>query len=142
MGGPYGGALFSATAYDANDSMFPLAFGVMSLENYEDWSWFLQNLKKVVVEKEVVIISDRHPALVRSVPKVFGLENHVYYYHYLKENFSSFVSKKNTKGNKGKENALQFLDSIAYARLEHDYNVSMYELRKYNDTLATWVEDN
>ena len=142
MGGPYGGALFSATAYDANDSMFPLAFGVMSLENYEDWSWFLQNLKKVVVEKEVVIISDRHPALVRSVPKVFGLENHVYYYRHLKENFSSFVSKQNTKGNKGKENALQFLDSIAYARLEHDYNVSMYELRKYNDALATWVEDN
>ena len=37
MSRPYGGALFSVTAYDANDSMFPLAFVVMSLENYEDW---------------------------------------------------------------------------------------------------------
>ena len=73
---------------------------------------------------------------------MFDLENHVYYYRHLKENFSGFVSKKNTKGNKGKENTFQFLDSIAYARLEHDYNVSMYELRKYNDVLATWVEDN
>ena len=36
MNGPHGGALFSATAYDANDSMFPLAFGVMSSKNYED----------------------------------------------------------------------------------------------------------
>ena len=34
--GPYKGALFSAIAYDANDSMFPLAFGVMSSEHYED----------------------------------------------------------------------------------------------------------
>ncbi|XP_059591763.1 uncharacterized protein LOC100245246 isoform X1 [Vitis vinifera] len=142
MSGPYRGALFSATAYDANDSMFPLAFGVMSLENYDDWSWFLQNLKKVVGDKEVVIISDRRPALLRSVPEVFGLENHAYCYRHLKENFSSFLSKHNTKGNKGKENALQLLDSIAYARLEHDYNVSMFELRKYNDTLATWVEEN
>ena len=142
MSGPYEGALFSTTAYDANDSMFPLAFSVMSSENYEDWSWFLQNLNKVVAEKEVVIISDRHPALLRSVPEVFGLENHAYCYRHLKENFSTFVSKQITKGNKGKENALQFLNSIAYARLEHDYNVSMYELRKYNDALATWVEDN
>ncbi|KAL6328730.1 hypothetical protein AAG906_003416 [Vitis piasezkii] len=46
MSGPYRGVLFSATAYDANDAMFPLAFGVMSSENYDDWSWFLQNLKK------------------------------------------------------------------------------------------------
>ncbi|RVW62980.1 hypothetical protein CK203_059295 [Vitis vinifera] len=40
MSGPYRGALFSATAYDANDSMFPLAFGVMSSENYEDGHGF------------------------------------------------------------------------------------------------------
>ncbi|XP_010659540.3 uncharacterized protein LOC104881341 [Vitis vinifera] len=142
MSGPYRGALFSATAYDANDAMFPLAFGVMSSENYDDWSWFLQNLKKLVGDKEVVIISDRHPALLRSVPEVFGLENHAYCYRHLKENFSSFLSKHNTRGNKGKENALQFLDSIAYARLEQDYNVSMFELRKYNDALAKWVEEN
>ena len=47
MSGPYGGALFSATAYDANDYMFSLAFGIMSSENYEDWSWFLVNLKTI-----------------------------------------------------------------------------------------------
>ncbi|KAL6332956.1 hypothetical protein AAG906_019967 [Vitis piasezkii] len=129
MSGPFRGALFSATTYDANDAMFPLAFGVMSSKNYDDWSWFLQNLKKVI-------------EIRKSVPKVFGLENHAYYYRHLKENFSSFLSKHNTRGNKGKENALQFLDSIAYARLEHDYNMSMFELRKYNDALAKWVEEN
>ena len=73
---------------------------------------------------------------------MFGLENHAYYYHHLKENLSSFLSKHNTRGNKGKENALQFLDSIAYAWLEYDYNVSMFELGKYNDIFATWVEEN
>ena len=56
MSGPYGGALFSATSYDANDNMFPLACLVMSSENYDGWSWFLKNLKKIIGEKEVVII--------------------------------------------------------------------------------------
>ncbi|KAJ9682225.1 hypothetical protein PVL29_018215 [Vitis rotundifolia] len=113
MSGSYGGALFSATAYDVNDSMFPLAFGVMSSENYEDWLWFLEKLKIVVGNKEVIIISDRYPALLCSVTEVFGLENHAYCYRHLKENFSSFLSKHNTQGNKGKENALQFLDNLA-----------------------------
>ena len=94
--GPYGGALFSGIAYDANDSMFPLAFRVMSLENYEDWLWFLEKLKIVMGNKKVIIISDRHPALIRSVLEVFGLENHAYCYHHLKESFSSFLSKHNT----------------------------------------------
>ena len=95
MSGPYGGALFSATSYDINDNMFPLAFGVMSSENYDDWSWFLQNLKKVIREKEVVIISDRHSSLLRSISEIFGVENHAYRYSQLKENFSSYFNKHN-----------------------------------------------
>ena len=30
MSGPYNGALFSTSSYDANDNMFPIAYGVMS----------------------------------------------------------------------------------------------------------------
>ena len=128
MSGPYGGALFSTTTYDANDYMFPLTFGIMSLENYEDWSWFLINLKTIVGENEVVIISNRNPALLRSVPKIFGADNHAYYYRYLKKNFGTFISRHNTKGNKGKEAALQWLDSIAYERRNEDYDVNLSEL--------------
>ena len=62
MSGSYGGALFLATTYVSNDCMFPLACGIMSSENYEDWSWFLEKLKTIVGEKKVVIISDRHLA--------------------------------------------------------------------------------
>ena len=51
MSGLYGGALFLATAYNANDSMFSLGFGVMSSKNYEDWLWFLEKWKIVVGNK-------------------------------------------------------------------------------------------
>ena len=75
MNGSYGGVLFSAIIYDANDSISPLAFGVMSSENYEDWLWF-ENLKTVVGDREVVIISDRYHALLHGIPKIFGAKNH------------------------------------------------------------------
>ena len=142
ISGPYGGAHFLATSYDVNDNMFSIAYGVMSSENYEDWNWFVQNLKNLLGDKDVVILSDRHPGPLRSVPKLFGEENHAYCYRHLKENFSSFFNKSNTRGNKGKENALQWLDKIAYARLEIDYNAHLNELRMYNDSLTTWIEQN
>ena len=127
---------------DANDSTLPLAFGVMNSKNYEDWLWFLTNLKKLVQDKEVVIIFDKHPTLIGNVLEVFGVEKRAYCYHHMKENFNHFLSKYNTRGHKDKENVLQFINSISYARLKHDYNVCMFELWKYNDALATWVEEN
>ena len=84
MSGLYGGALFSVTAYNANDSMFRLAFSLIISENYKNRSWFFQNLKKVVGDKEVVIISGKNSTLLRSVLEVFGLENHAYCYCHLK----------------------------------------------------------
>ena len=66
----------------------------------------------------MVILSDKHSGLLRSVPELFGGENHDYCYNHLKEKLSSFLNKYNTKGSKGKENALQWLDKIEYARFE------------------------
>ena len=142
MSGPYGGALFSATTYDANDNMFPLAFGGMSSENYDDWSWFLQNVKKVVRDKKVFIISDKHQGLLCSVPEIFRVHNHAYCYRHLKENFSSFYSYQNTKGSKVKKHALQWFDKTSYARVDIEYNAHMHELCKFNDAFVTWIEQN
>ncbi|KAL6315450.1 hypothetical protein AAG906_000742 [Vitis piasezkii] len=103
LSGPYKGALLSAIAYDADDGMFPLALGVVSSENYEDWYWFLDKLKGVLDGKEVVIISDRHQGILRSVSELFGTGNHAYCYRHVKENFSSFFNKQNIRGKKGKE---------------------------------------
>ena len=90
MSGPYSGELFSTTSYDANGNMFPIAYGMISSENYENWNWFLQNLKNLIGDKDVVILLDRHPGLLRSEPELFGEENHAYCYCHLKENFNSF----------------------------------------------------
>ncbi|KAL6329518.1 hypothetical protein AAG906_021526 [Vitis piasezkii] len=43
LSGPYRGFLFSTTTYDADGGMFPIAFGVVSSKNYEDWLCFCRN---------------------------------------------------------------------------------------------------
>ena len=90
----------------------------------------------------MVIISDRHLSFLRSVPEIFGTENHAYYYRHLKEKFSTFLNGHNTKGKKGQEGALQWLDSIAYARRDEYYYANLSELQNYNEALAKWVEEN
>ncbi|RVW75157.1 hypothetical protein CK203_053908 [Vitis vinifera] len=140
--GPYKGALLSAIAYDADDGMFPLALGVVGSENYEDWYWFLEKLKGILDGQEVIIISDRHQGILRSVSELFGVENHAYCYRHVKENFSSFFNRKNIRGKKGKEDALLLLDNIAYARLDIDYNEAFEKLVRFNGDLARWIAEN
>ncbi|XP_010655185.1 uncharacterized protein LOC104880400 [Vitis vinifera] len=142
LSGPYKGALLSAIAYDADDGMFPLALGVVGSENYEDWYWFLENLKGILDGQEVIIISDRHQGILRSVSELFGVENHAYCYRHVKENFSSFFNRQNIRGKKGKEDALLLLDNIAYARLDTDYNEAFEKLVRFNGDLARWVAKN
>ncbi|RVW35805.1 hypothetical protein CK203_082530 [Vitis vinifera] len=67
MSGSYKGALFSASSYDADDGMFLLAYDLFSSKNYEDWLWFLEKLKMVIGERDVIILSDRHQGIIRSV---------------------------------------------------------------------------
>ena len=45
----------------------------------------------VIGERDVIIISDRHQGIIRSVLEVFGSENHAHCYRHIKENFSTIV---------------------------------------------------
>ena len=139
---PYKGALLSAIAYDGDDGMFPLAIGVVSSENYEDWYWFLEKVKHLLDGKEVVIISDRHQGILHSVSELFGTENHAYCYRHLKENFTTCFNRQNIRGKKGKEDAWALLDGVAFARLEADYNDAFQKLVQFNEDLAKWVTEN
>ena len=48
--GKYFGVLLSATAVDANGSLFPLAFAVVNAENDDNWLWMLQTLYPIIKE--------------------------------------------------------------------------------------------
>ena len=60
----------------------------------------------------------------------------------MNENFSIFFNRKNFRGKKGIKDVLLLLDSIAYARLDIDYNEAFEKLVRFNDNLVKWVAKN
>jgi len=82
----YKGTLFSACGMDANEQIFPLAFGVGDSESTESWVYFLTQLKKAIGERQhQVIVSDRNKGILQAVGKVFRESDHGYcMYHLLK----------------------------------------------------------
>ncbi|XP_058185766.1 uncharacterized protein LOC131302991 [Rhododendron vialii] len=125
--GPYRSSCLSAVAYDANDQLYPLAYAIVSSENYEDWLWFLHNLKEIVAEKQVVLVTDHNPGLLRAVRELFGEECNAWYVRHVKEIFSKFATGKGMKGNP-KKTTLHFFTKIAYACDERLYGVYLTKL--------------
>ncbi|PKI62317.1 hypothetical protein CRG98_017318 [Punica granatum] len=60
--GYYGGQLLSAVSQDGNNSFYVIVYGIVNVENKENWIWFLENLVndlEDLVEKGLTFISDR-----------------------------------------------------------------------------------
>ncbi|KAF7145790.1 hypothetical protein RHSIM_Rhsim04G0123600 [Rhododendron simsii] len=96
--GLYRGSCLFAVAYDANDQLYHLAYAIVSSENYEDWLWFMHNLKEIVAGKKVVVVTDRNPELLRADKELFGEECNAWCVRHVKENFSKFATGKGMKG--------------------------------------------
>ena len=67
--GRYTGVLLIATARTVMNNIFPLAFALVESENYRDWSWFIHNVRHLIVPglEGVTLISDRHAAIMSAV---------------------------------------------------------------------------
>ncbi|KAL5576769.1 hypothetical protein UlMin_018468 [Ulmus minor] len=95
MKGKYQGVLFTVVCHDANQQIFPLAFGIGDSENDALWIWFLRRLKENFGERPGhVIISDRHHSINRAVNEVFPNAFHeLCIYHLLNNLKAKFKSK-------------------------------------------------
>ena len=60
---------------------------------------------------------------------MFGEEKYSHCYRHIKENFNSFLTKHNTNGRNGKQNALEMLDAVVYTYLDSNNDVVMEVLR-------------
>ena len=91
----YQGILLAATAVDANNSLFPLAYAVVDAENDEHWLWFLQNLHRIVgayapqflEPAALTLLSDRQKGLLDDVAATFPNSPHGYCLRHLEDNF-------------------------------------------------------
>ena len=84
--------LLLARLLDTNRSIQVLAFAVVSIEDEDNWTWFLENLGDLIPElsdDKVVVMSDRDKGLIQAVDSVFPMMNHSYCCVHLAANISS-----------------------------------------------------
>ena len=77
LNGRWSGHLPSATALDGHNWMFPVAFGFFYGESTDNWTWFMQQLQKVIGNPpHLAICSDACKGLENAVKKVYLWTEH------------------------------------------------------------------
>ncbi|KAE8788066.1 hypothetical protein D1007_37910 [Hordeum vulgare] len=66
--GRYKGTLMVAMAHSSNENVLPVAFSLVPSEHQDNWEWFMGHVRhKVIVDRVVCIISDRHHGILKAV---------------------------------------------------------------------------
>ena len=123
--------MLSATAVDANGSLFPLAHAVVDAENDDNWNWFISLLHNIIEEYAsaylaptfLTFVSDRQKGLLESIEQIFPGSPHGYCLRHLYENLH-----KNYKH----PDLQRFLYEAARAKTEQEYNNAIEQMRGIN----------
>ncbi|CAA7062170.1 unnamed protein product [Microthlaspi erraticum] len=131
------GQLLVALGRDADNAIYPIAWGVVEVENNENWQWFVQKLKVDLDLKDgdgFIAVSDRHKGLVRAIkielPKMEHRKCVRHIYGNLKKKHGS---KKQMK---------QHIWRLAWSYNEAKFQVNLDRLRCYNTgfTMMLWLQ--
>ncbi|KAL3698549.1 hypothetical protein R1sor_012625 [Riccia sorocarpa] len=96
---------------DGNSQIVPLAYALAPMENFENWMWFLHNLRisiQGLSSEEVFIVSDRQKGLEKAVSEMLPENPHMKCGHHLKMNVQKHFGKV----------AVQVLQSLFHAPSE------------------------
>jgi hypothetical protein len=142
----YKGILLAATATDANGQLFPLAYAIVSIENDDNWLWFLRLLHEIietnapdlVVEREeqadrLVFLSDRQKGLIEGVERVFPHSPHGFCMKHLEENFHKQFKNVELK---------KLLWKAARALTKEDFDAALEEMKLINPRTVPWLYAN
>ncbi|XP_039135796.1 uncharacterized protein LOC120273231 [Dioscorea cayenensis subsp. rotundata] len=124
--GLYGGQLLSAVGIDANDCIYPIAWAVVSKENKENWTWFLQILAQDLMinnSHQWAFMTDRQKGLIPAIAELFPMCEHRYCVRHIHTNF-----KKTFRGKALKDQ----LWSCARATYTSAFNRALEGLKQMN----------
>ncbi|MQM20462.1 hypothetical protein Taro_053482 [Colocasia esculenta] len=83
------GVILAASALNGNNELFTVAYSIADLETYDNWVWFLQNLKKVLLsDRRIAFLSDRGKGPKEAIPDIFPNDHHGYCFQHIMQNFN------------------------------------------------------
>ncbi|XP_075101311.1 uncharacterized protein LOC142176883 [Nicotiana tabacum] len=114
----YRGVLMISVSKDANNQIFPLAFGIAESENNNSYEWYFSQLRNAIGSREnLIFLSGRHQAIANGIVKVYPESHHGICIYHLEQNL---------KRRKVKSEVVKLFQSAArvYKRKEFDIYMS------------------
>ncbi|XP_042478455.1 uncharacterized protein LOC122059620 isoform X2 [Macadamia integrifolia] len=137
--GKFLSTFLSATAMDANDDMFPVAFAVVESGSLQDWTWFLENLKVALKDsRDIIFVSDWNEHLVQAVNDIYSSVSHAHCYRHLSGSFKSFLKGLHLS-NSIKDALMTVLDKLAYSRNRIDFDSALGQMQSISNEAYDWV---
>jgi len=124
---------------DTEGQIFPVAFGVVDIEEKDNWIWFLQQLRTALIEhvpdipeqeNALVILSDHAKGLLEGVPTIFPLAAHGYCLKHLEKNLKS--TYKNPM-------LVTLLWKLAAAKTPSEFDELFEKFQEINPKAAEWL---
>lgn len=134
----YLGTLLSATSFDADGGLFPLAFGVVDVENDESWTWFLSELHKALemnTERipELTFLSHGQKTIADAVKRKFSGSFHAICLRYLTESLGKEF--RNSR-------LVQLLWRSAYSTSILGFKEKLAEIQEVSPEAAKWIQEH
>lgn len=131
----YLGTLLSATSYDADGGLFPLAFGVVDVENEVSWMWFLSELHKALEMNtdnipQLTFISDGQKGIVDAVKRKFPSSSHAICMRHMSESMGKEL--KNSR-------LVHLLWKASYSTTAIGFKEKMAEIEEISSDAVKWL---
>ncbi|KAL1364988.1 uncharacterized protein LOC107480543 [Arachis duranensis] len=132
----YLSTLLSATSFDADGGLFPLAFGVVDVENDDSWTWFLSELHKALELNngsipKIIFLSDGQKGIVDAVRRKFPNSSHAFCLRHLSESIGKVF--KNSR-------LVHLLLQSAYATTTASFKEKMADIEEISPEAAKWLQ--
>ncbi|CAA7017117.1 unnamed protein product [Microthlaspi erraticum] len=134
----YQGVMLIATAPDAEDGVFPVAFSIVDAETEENWLWFLEQLKSALSEsRRLTFVADFQNGLKTAIPQVFEDAHHAYCLRQLAEKLNTDL--KGQFSHEARRYMLNDFYSVAYATTPQGYYGALENIKSISPDAYTWV---
>lgn len=132
----YLGTLMAATSFDADGGLFPLAFGVVDVENEDTWMWFLTQIYKALEKNtdnipQLAFLSDGTKSISVAVKVKFQNSCHAICVSHLSESLGKEL--KNSR-------LIHLVWKAAEATTFVAFKEKMTEIEEISSEAAKWFE--
>nr|XP_016514149.1 PREDICTED: uncharacterized protein LOC107830962 [Nicotiana tabacum] len=115
----YHGVLMISVSKDANNQIFPLAFGIAESENNNSYEWYFSELHNAIGSCDNFFLSDRHQSIAHGITKVYTESHHGICIYHLEQNL---------KQRKVKSEVIKLFQSAARVYMCKEFDLYMSEI--------------